>query len=133
MGRPRICHSDAERQAAYRRRRAARLEVALGVGALERIRQLESELAAADRRAEAATAAVAALRQELAQRVRDAQRAEDRIQHLERLGAAIWAQLQLERSRADLEPERTSRDGLLGLNRAQRRAADRQHRRHRPA
>ncbi|MHB1446064.1 MAG: hypothetical protein ACYCTI_11700 [Acidimicrobiales bacterium] len=66
MGRPRIYRSDAERQAAYRQRRATRLEAVLGVGSLERIRQLEAELAAATGRAETATAANAALRQELA-------------------------------------------------------------------
>ncbi len=129
MGRPRIYHSDAERQAAYRRRRAKRLEAALGVGGLERIRQLEEELAAATQRAEAATAANTALRQELAQRVRDAQRAEERIQHLDRLRAAIWAELQQERSRAKLEPN--LQGGSLGLNRAQRRAAQRGNRRRR--
>jgi len=130
MGRPPSTTRTPSARRPTLKRRATRLELALGVGALERIRQLESELAATTGRADTATAANAALRQELAKWARDARRADERTQHLERLGAAIWAQLQSERSRRKLE-DRASQDGLLGLNRAERRAAERHQRRHR--
>jgi hypothetical protein len=118
MARERLYSSNADRQAAYRARLAERSRLD-GTGRLTgRIRGLETALAAATRRAEDAEARATRAEQDAAER--DLATALGRVADLEATVAGLRHQL----AHAGASPS-----GQAVLNRAARRAAERQQRR----
>jgi hypothetical protein len=126
MSRERIYSSDAERQAAYRARLAERTRPA-GTGQLTaRLRDLETALAATTRHAEDAEARAAQAEREVAARDhfgRDLTAALGRVADLETTVAELRRQL------AAATTTTASAAGTTGLNRAARRAVERDRRR----
>jgi hypothetical protein len=126
MGRERVYSSDAERQAAYRARLAERTSPA-GTGQLTvRLRGLETALAAATRRAEDAEARAARAERDAADRDqlgRDLATALGRVADLEATVAELRRQL------TSTAADASGPASTAGLNRAARRAAERQQRR----
>ena len=126
MGRERVYSSNADRQAAYRARLAERRRHD-GTGRLSgRIRDLGTALAAATSRAEAAEARTARAERDAADRDqlgRDLAVALGRVADLEATVAGLRRQL------AAATTATASPPGPAGLNRAARRAAERQQRR----
>jgi hypothetical protein len=123
MSRERVYSSNAERQAAYRARLAERRGLD-GTGRLSgRLHQLETALADATRRAEVAEARAARAESDAVCR-----------HDLERdLAVALGRVADLEATLAGLNrrlaPDTTTTASPVGLNRAARRAAERQQRR----
>jgi hypothetical protein len=118
MGRERLYSSDAERQAAYRARLAERTRLARAGQLTGRLRQLETALADAIRRAEAAEARAARAEHDAARRhdlERDLAAALGRVAELEATVAGLRRQL-AHATTTTASPPRSA-----GLNRAARR------------
>lgn len=147
MPRQRLYSSNAERQAAYRGRVALRTEALATQGAVERIKQLEAELARAERRAiraEAGAKAADAQAAMLAKRLAtlgpprpgplgasaDVESLRRRINSLEALVVELEEELE-EAHRVQRAGDRPAASAGSTLNRAARRAAERQHQRRR--
>ena len=125
MGRERLYSSNAERQAAYRARLAERTRLDNAGRPTGRLAELEAALAAATRRAEAAEARAARAERDAVCRhdlERDLAVALGRVADLEAVVTGLHHQL---------AEDTTATAGPPGLNRAARRAAERDRRRHR--
>ena len=126
MGRERVYSSNADRQAAYRARLAERTRISQSGRTARRLQEFETATGDAMRRAEAAEARAARAERDAAGRDRlgrDLSVALGRVADLEATVAGLHRQLAAETTATASPP------GPAGLNRAARRAAERQQRR----